>query len=101
MNILGLNFLGPFWTLRSILNLPGIYVVLQSYNGGYRCLDVGETGELNARLATHDRRSKWQVHLNGMSPSYAVLYLPNSNAIYRRSIEGRLRSALKPMCGER
>lgn len=96
MEVGGLRFDGPFFQLGSVLNEPGIYLIMHRN----LVLDVGESQALVERLGNHDRRGCW-IHKGGLDYSMYVHYMPGSSEQQRRYIESRLRFLLDPVCGER
>ena len=97
MIIQGLNFEGP-WSLGTSFNdVPGVYVVFT----GQAYLDVGETDKLGQRINgdNHERKPQW-LRSAGMSPVQIAL-LKVAEQQQRLNIESNLRTALRPLCGDR
>lgn len=92
-------FEGPLLFAESLRSQPGVYAILDEVGvNRYSILDVGESENVRARIAAHDRRWCWSNNSRGQI-RYAVLYLIGSTATQRRLVESRIRAAFKPPCG--
>ena len=99
MEIGGYDFEGPYGESK-LAGLPGVYVVLDVNNdGSYSCIDVGESGKVDTRIANHDREQCWIRNTEGRR-AFAVLYTDGTDDDYRKTIEGQVRLSVSPPCGE-
>lgn len=55
INICGKTFYGPYYIEESIEEKSGVYLVVSPLG---TVIDVGETGNLQNRLKTHDRKDQ-------------------------------------------
>ncbi|MBL1255940.1 hypothetical protein [Methylocystis sp. Sn-Cys] len=74
----------------------GVYAVLGATVGGRKVVDIGESGAIRTRLASHDRAPAWARQ--GLPLTYAALYCDEAS---RMRIERELRAAYNPPCGDR
>lgn len=73
----------------------GIYLIYTEY----QWLDVGESGDVGERIASHDRRPDW-LRAAGGYPIYIGVHM-ESNSMLRLLKESGLRAFLNPTCGDR
>lgn len=95
INICGKTFYGPYYIEESIEEKSGVYLVVSPLG---TVIDVGETGNLQNRLKTHDRKDQWKRRLGHTSWCYWVSYMPENE---RMKIEKALRSYYPNLCGKR
>lgn len=94
----GHNFEGPFDDVVYLRNASGVYVILGHPEIGLPVVvDVGESGDVRARVSAHDRRSQW-IRQGYRRLTVAALYVSEH---MRMPIERRLRLAYNPPCGIR
>ena len=89
------DFQGPY-APELLQPYAGIYAILR----GRRVIDIGESGDVRSRIATHERRPCW----NRWAPEgwlVAVYYTPGWPQQRRMEEEQRLRLMYQPLCGER
>ena len=93
------DFAGPYNTITPVRNLSGAYAILTRPAGTttYRVVDAGESGDLRARLDTHDRADCWRRNNQG-ELAVAVLYCDERS---RMLVEARVRATFTPACGVR
>ena len=93
------DFEGPYNTTAAVWNRSGAYAILTRPAGTatYRVVDAGESGDLRARLDTHDRADCWRRNNQG-DLAVAVLYCDERS---RKAVEAHLRAAYAPACGVR
>lgn len=97
------TFEGPFTGVGTILDDPGVYVVVcPDTDGGYFVVDVGESDQLRTHLQNHERKDCWArvCTARHQVPQFAVLYMRRISPNYRRAIEREIRDQYKPPCGE-
>lgn len=96
------SFEGPLM-LKDIKNTSGIYAIIDHrFNGEFYLLDVGESGELQKRLTTHDRKDQWEKKQQGYIEFY-IHYTPYITKEDRLQIEHGIRAYYgnENLCGER
>lgn len=91
---------GAWPTIEPIEDRSGVYVIYCQIADVWKVIDVGESVNLQTRLATHDRKKCWEKYCNG-NIYFAVIYTPNMQQAGRMEIEQRIRSIEKPVCGDR
>lgn len=93
----GYNFDGPYSNSQTLQARSGVYVVL-GINGPqqYWVIDVGESRDVQNRLACHDREPWWRRQ--GSALFYAALYCDET---HRMLVEQNLRRQYDPPCGHR
>ena len=105
MRITNIDFEGPFSidTTTIPANRAAVYVIIcRSKDGKSHVTDVGESGEIGLRLASHERRPCWKRNCNGI-PSVYLHYMPSSSgsdAASRRQLEQQIRQQYNPPCGK-
>ena len=97
-NILGYNFEGPYPTQNLSGKIPGIYIISTSdYSIDINnVIDVGETQNIEERIANHERKNCW-LRQNG---NY-LWFHSDDNQERRLFKEKALRNMFSPTCGER
>lgn len=95
----GLRFEGPFRRPGDLQAAEGVYVIGCERGSGWGALDIGEAGDVRARVLSHDRKECWRRNCTG-DLLYAAHYTPGMDEDGRRSIERRLRTTERPPCGE-
>jgi hypothetical protein len=94
----GHNFEGPYDDVAYLRNASGVYVILgHRQYGNPVVVDVGESGDIRARVSAHDRRNEW-VRQGHRRLTVAALYV---NEFMRMTIERHLRLFYRPPCGIR
>ena len=92
------NFDGPHHSVNGLRNASGVYVIL----GGdgttpWNVVDIGESGDVRARVETHDRAGSWKERRHTKLAA-AVIYVTEQQ---RKAIEQELRVRFNPPCGDR
>jgi len=101
ITIEGYDFEGPYTDTSYLRDDQGVYMILDHRSDRkWHVLDVGESEEVKTRVENHDRATCWERNRRG-TLGYAVLYTPGWTAAQRRTLEGRIRKAYNPPCGER
>lgn len=96
MFIVGYEFEGPYPVETEWNPVAAVYVPLN----GKRVdpLDVGETENLEERLADHERQDCWEKHAtNGLYFAVKI----ESNELARKSIERVIRNKYDLPCGDK
>jgi hypothetical protein len=94
-----LSFDGPFAGASQLLPRSGVYAILGrgATGGNWIVVDVGESGDVKARVENHDRKPHWQG--NGHATlGVAAFYC---DAATRTQVEQALRQQYNPACGDR
>jgi hypothetical protein len=88
---------GPFGSVAALLARSGVYVILGRRNQAsqWQVVDVGESGDIQDRVANHDRAPCWR----GQGHSELAVAAIYSDARNRMLIERQLRVQFKPPCG--
>lgn len=88
---------GPFGNVSGLLARSGVYVILGrgSQAANWNVVDVGESGNLQDRVANHDRTLCWQGQGHA-ELAVAAIYADEAN---RELIERQLRAQFDPPCG--
>ena len=91
------EFDGPHTNVASLLQRSGVYVISTIVNGYHKVVDVGESHNVQNRVANHDRSEQWNAHIADR------LYV---SALYcdeqaRMVVESAVRQFHQPPCGER
>ena len=94
------SFEGVFSDPSSLRNNSGVYAILTRATTGdkFTVLDIGESGGVRDRVSNHDREDSWKCNKKQAGLSYAAHYCDEKT---RMKIEGELRRAFDPPCGER
>ncbi len=95
----GYSFEGAFPNPSGLKAHSGVYIVFCKTGENWTVLDVGEAGDVRARILGHERKPCWTRNCRG-SLFYAAHYTPGMTEAQRRQIETRIRSADNPPCGE-
>lgn len=92
------QFDGPHRSSTLLRPRSGVYVVSTvTPKGWHKVLDVGESHDINGRLADHDRAGQWARHvIDGLH--FSALYCDERS---RMLIESELRAHFAPPCGNR
>jgi hypothetical protein len=67
---------------------------------GDNLIDVGQSGDLDNRLASHNRQSCWE-QVTGLKYSIYVLPTVGWSREQREEVERRIRLRYNPPCGKR
>lgn len=95
----GYKFEGA-WSDPNKLELrSGVYVIWCKLDENWTILDVGESGDVKARVLNHDRSDCWTRNCRG-TIYYSVTYTPNQQQAGRKIIETFIREHTNPLCGE-
>lgn len=92
------QFDGPYTTPDGLSTKSGVYVITtKTADGNHKVLDVGESGDVRARLVSHDRSGCWQAHeVQGV---YMSAYYCDEAT--RMKMGANIRDNRKPPCGEK
>lgn len=92
------QFDGPHSHIAGLLQRSGVYIITTLLpNGNHQVIDVGESGNVQDRVANHDRAQSWQQHaVNGL---YASAHY--CDEVTRMLLEQAVRLAYNPLCGTR
>lgn len=93
---------GYFETPSELEPYQGVYVIYDKYNGNYKPIDIGESGNIRERISSHDRKRDWYKMAKG-TICYAIRYLKDCDIRMRKEVEQDLRDKYgdKNLCGER
>ena len=94
-NLLGTQFVGPYYDENEVEQKSGVYLIASPLGN---IIDIGESGNLQNRLKTHDRKDQWRQRLGEDTWIYYVSYMPENE---RMEVEKKLRSVYPNLCGER
>jgi hypothetical protein len=88
---------GPFGNTEQLLARSGVYVILGKRHAAasWNVVDVGESGNLQDRVANHDRAPCWR----GQGHSELAVAAIYADAHNRLLIERDLRMQYQPPCG--
>jgi len=89
-------FEGPYRSADNLKDQSGVYAIIDRRANGNVVLDLGESGMVRTRVASHDRADSWSRCRQGVL-EVAVYYTPYA----RTAIEAELRTQFNPPCGER
>lgn len=89
---------GPFGNVDQLHPQSGVYVILgrSGHNARWNVVDVGESRNINERVANHDRSPCWRGQ-GHRELAVAPIYADERN---RMLIERDLRATYNPPCGE-
>jgi hypothetical protein len=92
------NFAGPYLAVGMLEAKSGVYLISTKVpTGTHRVLDVGQSGDVRARVEHHDRAPSWsKLKQDGLYAS--ALYCDEPT---RMRVESELRGYFGPPCGER
>ena len=97
----GHTFDGPYLYSDSLQPLSGVYVIMERRGPDqWRCLDVGESGDVRGRLSHHERADQWQQACKGVM-YFCATYTFGLSPFRRRLLEVMIRQVEKPYCGDR
>lgn len=91
------QFDGPHTSISALAAASGVYVISTVVNGFHKVIDVGESHDINNRVASHDRKNTWQQHISDTLYASA-LYCDEPS---RMAIEQQIRLFHNPPCGIR
>lgn len=94
----GYDFDGAYPDRESLESRAGVYVVWCRNGENWKVVDVGEAGDVRARLLAHDRENCWARNCSG-ALYFAATYTPHMQQLGRRQIEKGIRSRTNPPCG--
>ena len=90
-------FEGPYTAASSLSKKSGVYLISTvASSGKHDVIDVGESADVNDRVAHHDRTVEWQQHKQ--SGLYCSAHYCNESS--RMSLEAELRAYFKPVGAE-
>jgi len=92
----GHKFEGVVSDPKLLKTQPGIYLVWADK----KVLDIGEAGDVQARVSNHDRKDCWQRHATG-GILYGAHYMPRASEQERRDLEANFRAMDDYPCGKR
>jgi hypothetical protein len=97
----GYTFDGAYASPSQLEAGAGIYLVWCRMGERWSVIDVGEAGDVRQRVENHERKSCWERNCRGGALRYAVYYMPGARQFDRIVVEGEIRNAARPPCGER
>ncbi len=99
INIGNYNFEGPFSNSNDLRKQSGVYVILgrNADSETWKVVDVGESEDVQERVANHDRADCWKRQ--GYRQLAAAAYYCDERT--RTRIEQELRAQFNPPCGDR
>ncbi|MDP9350440.1 MAG: hypothetical protein M3P51_02700 [Chloroflexota bacterium] len=77
----------------------GIYLISGPVGTGVEVIDIGESGDVGNRLASHDRKGCWIAAARGDMSAY-LHETPPESAFLRYLREQELRALYPPRCGK-
>jgi hypothetical protein len=88
---------GPFGNVNGLQARSGVYVILGRPDEAshWNVVDVGEAGDVRARVGNHDRTPDWRCQ-GHTELAVAAIYTDERN---RMLIERELRDQYDPPCG--
>jgi hypothetical protein len=92
-----LSFDGPFAGSSQLQSQSGVYTILGRGTGNWIVVDIGESGNLQDRVANHDRKLQWQG-AGHATLGVAAFYCDEAT---RMRVERQLRLQYSPACGDR
>ncbi|MFP5230427.1 MAG: hypothetical protein ACLGXA_22655 [Acidobacteriota bacterium] len=91
------TFEGPFAKPDALQRRSGVYAIVgRNGPGGWKIVDIGESGDLRGRIESHDREDCWNRQTSS-SWSVAAYYCDEPT---RMRIETALRGQYNPPCGK-
>lgn len=92
------EFDGPHGSTDQLNQKSGTYVITTiTVNQNHSVIDVGESGNVQRRVESHDRADQWKRHQqHGL---YASAYYCDERN--RMALEKAIRSEYNPPCGDR
>ena len=93
------NFEGPFTSTNDLRKQSGVYAILgrNTDSETWKVVDVGESGDVQERVASHDRADCWKRQGYRLL-TVAAYYCGERD---RTRIEQELRAQYNPPCGDR
>jgi len=95
----GYQFEGAFSSADMLKASSGVYVIWCEEGKNWKVLDVGEAGDVKARVTNHERADCWRSNCSG-TIRYSATYTSGMTEEQRRQIEQSIRSQVNPPCGE-
>jgi|GEM_PF-1928913 len=97
---LGRHFLnGPFTSNSQLMGTSGVYVITTlNERGQHVVIDAGESGDIRARVSSHDRTQQWRDNANN---GIFFAWTHYCNEATRMALESAIRLAYSPVCGVR
>ena len=95
----GLRFEGPLRHPGELEAQGGVYTIWCWRGNGWAILDIGEAGDIRARVLSHDRKDCWRQQC-AAEINYAAHYTPGLDETGRRRLETQFRAIEHPPCGE-
>ncbi len=102
MKIGNYEFDGPFFSIPSLEDRPGVYAILCVKDGKFDLIDVGEARTVKTGVQKNKRKECWtRKALDGIL-KFAAYYAPDTTKQSDRSkIVQKLREEYKPPCGKK
>src|SRR5260221_2505688 len=90
-----LEFDGPYDSAAQLKQKSGVYIITSIIvNRKHSILDVGESGNVQRRVANHDRADEWKRH-RGYGLYVSAYYCDERT---RMALEKAIRAAYNPAC---
>ncbi len=101
MKIGNYEFDGPFFSIPSLEDRPGVYAILCVKDGKFDLIDVGEARTVKTGVQKNKRKECWtRKALDGIL-KFAAYYAPDTKQSDRSKIVQKLREEYKPPCGKK
>jgi len=100
------NFDGPYLLSNfETIDKAAIYAILckNEISGKYRLIYIGQSGEIETRLDSHNQKNCWKNNCNLSNLYIAIFYTPSSeySKNEREEIERELIDLYNPICNQK
>ena len=96
----GYTFQGWYTYVSTLPEKAGLYAIGCKKNEKVKLIDVGESGNIQERVKTHDRKDCWEDECEEGKIRYAYLRTPGKSKSEREEIEKDIRDKEDPPCGK-
>jgi len=96
----GHTFSGWWIYIKTLSKMAGLYAIGCEKNKKVKLIDVGESGNIQERVETHDRKDCWEDECKDGKIRYAQLVTPGKTKSEREEIEKEIRDKEDPPCGK-
>lgn len=101
MKIGNYEFDGPFFSIPSLEDRPGVYAILCVKDEKFDLIDVGEARAVKTGVQKNKRKECWNINALDGILKFVVYYVSDIKQSGRRKIEQELREEYKPPCGKK